>query len=79
MREKRKKILREKPEKKWNKEDKPKTRKIITRDKYPFNYRPRRKFRISIEALFMIDFPALKNKFSFYLDRKSKRGEFKEF
>jgi thrombospondin 2/3/4/5 len=35
--------------------------------------RPRRKFRISLEALFMIDFPAAKNKFSFYLDRKGKR------
>lgn len=35
--------------------------------------RPRRKFRISLEALFMIDFPAAKNKFTFYLDRKGKR------
>lgn len=35
--------------------------------------RPRRKFRLSIEALFMIDFPATKNKLSFYLDRKGKR------
>lgn len=35
--------------------------------------RPRRKFRISLEALFMIDFPAAKNKFSFFLDRKEKR------
>uniref|UniRef100_A0AAG5CPB1 Thrombospondin n=1 Tax=Anopheles atroparvus TaxID=41427 RepID=A0AAG5CPB1_ANOAO len=35
--------------------------------------RPRRKFRITIEALFMIDFPESKNKFSFYLDRKNKR------
>jgi len=35
--------------------------------------RPRRKAKISIEALFMIDFPAAKNKFTFYLDRKSKR------
>lgn len=35
--------------------------------------RPRRKFRLSIEALFMIDFPTAKNKFSFYLDRKGKR------
>jgi thrombospondin 2/3/4/5 len=35
--------------------------------------RPRRKFRISLEALFMIDFPAARNKFSFYLDRKGKR------
>jgi thrombospondin 2/3/4/5 len=35
--------------------------------------RPRRKAKISIEALFMIDFPAVKNKFTFYLDRKSKR------
>lgn len=38
-----------------------------------FFVRPRRKFRISLEALFMIDFPAAKNKFSFYLDRKGKR------
>ena len=37
------------------------------------NPRPRRKFRISLEALFMIDFPAAKNKFSFYLERKGKR------
>lgn len=37
------------------------------------DWRPRRKFRISLEALFMIDFPAAKNKFSFYLDRKGKR------
>lgn len=37
------------------------------------SYRPRRKFRISLEALFMIDFPAAKNKFSFFLDRKEKR------
>lgn len=36
-------------------------------------YRPRKKAKISIEALFMIDFPAAKNKFTFYLDRKSKR------
>lgn len=35
--------------------------------------RPRKKAKISIEALFMIDFPGAKNKFSFYLDRKSKR------
>ncbi|XP_055547230.1 cartilage oligomeric matrix protein isoform X2 [Wyeomyia smithii] len=35
--------------------------------------RPRRKFRLSIEALFMIDFPAAKHKFSFYLDRTEKR------
>lgn len=35
--------------------------------------RPRRKVKISIEALFMIDFPSAKNKFTFYLDRKSKR------
>lgn len=35
--------------------------------------RPRRKAKISIEALFMIDFPAAKNKFTFYLDRKAKR------
>jgi thrombospondin 2/3/4/5 len=34
---------------------------------------PRKKAKISIEALFMIDFPAAKNKFTFYLDRKSKR------
>lgn len=36
--------------------------------------RPRRKFQIAIEALFMIDFPLLKNKFSFFLDRKNKRA-----
>lgn len=36
--------------------------------------RPRRKFQIAIEALFMIDFPLLKNKFSFFLDRKHKRA-----
>ncbi|KAL7032234.1 hypothetical protein ACKWTF_007258 [Chironomus riparius] len=35
--------------------------------------RPRRKFRISLEALFMIDFPIIKNKFTFYLDRKGNR------
>lgn len=35
--------------------------------------RPRRKFLISLEALFMIDFPSAKNKYSFYLDRKEKR------
>lgn len=35
--------------------------------------RPRRKVKISIEALFMIDFPSAKNKFTFYLDRKAKR------
>ncbi|CRK87307.1 CLUMA_CG001109, isoform A [Clunio marinus] len=35
--------------------------------------RPRRKAKISIEALFMIDFPSAKNKFTFYLDRKAKR------
>jgi thrombospondin 2/3/4/5 len=35
--------------------------------------RPRRKFRISLEALFMIDFPAARNQFSFYLDRKGRR------
>lgn len=34
------------------------------------NFRPRRKFQIAIEALFMIDFPTLKHKFSFFLDRK---------
>lgn len=34
---------------------------------------PRKKAKISIEALFIIDFPAVKNKYSFYLDRKSKR------
>lgn len=32
--------------------------------------RPRRKFQISVEALFMLDFPSLKHKFSFFLDRK---------
>jgi thrombospondin 2/3/4/5 len=37
------------------------------------NIRPRRKFLISLEALFMVDFPGAKNKFSFYLDRKEKR------
>lgn len=35
--------------------------------------RPRRKFRLSIEALFMINFPSENSKFSFYLDRKAKR------
>lgn len=35
--------------------------------------RPRKKAKISIEALFLIDFPAAKNKYTFYLDRKSKR------
>ncbi|XP_053693296.1 cartilage oligomeric matrix protein [Sabethes cyaneus] len=35
--------------------------------------RPRRKFRLSIEALFMIDFPTAKHKFSLYLDRTEKR------
>lgn len=35
--------------------------------------RPRRKFQISVEALFMIDFPTLKHKFSFFLDRKQTR------
>ncbi|XP_038110404.1 cartilage oligomeric matrix protein [Culex quinquefasciatus] len=35
--------------------------------------RPRRKFRLAIEALFMINFPTENNKFSFYLDRKAKR------
>lgn len=40
-----------------------------------FKYsRPRRKFRLAIEALFMINFPTENNKFSFYLDRKAKRG-----
>lgn len=38
-----------------------------------FRNRPRRKAKISIEALFMIDFPSAKNKFTFYLDRKAKR------
>lgn len=33
-------------------------------------HRPRRKFQISVEALFMLDFPSLKHKFSFFLDRK---------
>lgn len=36
-------------------------------------YRPRRKFQIDVEALFMIDFPSLKHKFSFFLDRKQMR------
>lgn len=36
-------------------------------------YRPRRKFQIAVEALFMIDFPSLKHKFSFFLDRKQMR------
>lgn len=40
---------------------------------YLFAYRPRRKFQISVEALFMIDFPTLKHKFSFFLDRKQTR------
>lgn len=44
---------------------------IFTDNQFP--KRPRRKFRISLEALFMIDFPSAKNKFTFYLDRKSKR------
>ncbi|XP_036675876.3 cartilage oligomeric matrix protein isoform X1 [Drosophila suzukii] len=35
--------------------------------------RPRRKLHISIEALFMIDFPMLKHKMSFFLDRKQQR------
>ncbi|XP_068140578.1 cartilage oligomeric matrix protein isoform X2 [Drosophila tropicalis] len=35
--------------------------------------RPRRKLHISIEALFMIDFPMLKHKMSFFLDRKEQR------
>lgn len=35
--------------------------------------RPRRKFRISLEALFMIDFPSSRHRLSFYLDRKAKR------
>lgn len=34
---------------------------------------PRRKLHISIEALFMIDFPTLKHKFSFFLDRREQR------
>jgi len=35
--------------------------------------RPRRKFRISLEALFMIDFPSSRHRLTFYLDRKGKR------
>lgn len=35
--------------------------------------RPRRKHHISIEALFMIDFPSLKHRMSFFLDRKQHR------
>lgn len=35
--------------------------------------RPRRKFQIAIEALFMIDFPTIKHKFSFFLDRKQRK------
>ncbi|XP_055688217.1 cartilage oligomeric matrix protein [Lutzomyia longipalpis] len=35
--------------------------------------RPRRKLQIPLEALFLIDFPATKHKFSFFLDRKNKR------
>lgn len=35
--------------------------------------RPRRKLHISIEALFMIDFPSLKHRMSFFLDRKQQR------
>lgn len=38
-----------------------------------FYIRPRRKFQIAVEALFMIDFPTLKHKFSFFLDRKQMR------
>ena len=39
--------------------------------------RPRRKFRIALEALFMIDFPHARHKFSFYLDRPNKRSKTK--
>lgn len=39
----------------------------------PSTDRPRRKLHISIEALFMIDFPMLKHKMSFFLDRKQQR------
>uniref|UniRef100_A0A336N149 CSON009470 protein n=1 Tax=Culicoides sonorensis TaxID=179676 RepID=A0A336N149_CULSO len=35
--------------------------------------RPRRKFRIALEALFMVDFPMARHKLSFYLDRQNKR------
>ncbi|XP_037910379.1 cartilage oligomeric matrix protein isoform X2 [Hermetia illucens] len=35
--------------------------------------RPRRKSHIAIEALFMIDFPTIKHKLSFFLDRKKQR------
>lgn len=38
-----------------------------------FDFRPRRKLHISIEALFMIDFPTLKHKLSFFLDRMNQR------
>lgn len=38
-----------------------------------FIHSPRRKLHISIEALFMIDFPTLKHKFSFFLDRREQR------
>lgn len=36
-------------------------------------FRPRRKLQIPLEALFMIDFPTAKHKFSFFLDRKNKK------
>lgn len=35
--------------------------------------RPRRKLQIPLEALFMIDFPTAKHKFSFFLDRKNQK------
>lgn len=37
------------------------------------DFSPRRKLHISIEALFMIDFPTLKHKLSFFLDRMNQR------
>lgn len=39
----------------------------------PLFFRPRRKLQIPLEALFMIDFPTRKHKFSFFLDRKNQR------
>ena len=50
----------------------------LSLDLFPFflfffnliHHRPRRKSNIAIEALFMIDFPTIKHKFSFFLDRK---------
>lgn len=44
-----------------------------TNEIYSLFTRPRRKFQIAVEALFMIDFPSQKHKFSFFLDRKQTR------